>query len=199
MSCLKLTALFAVLALAPSVALAHSGHGYESGFMQGLAHPLTGIDHILTMIAVGLLAAELGGRTLWLLPLSFVTIMAIAGALAMTGIQFPFAEIVIALSVVVLGLAIASPRKLPVWATMLLVAFFGAFHGYAHGAEMPTAAAALPYGVGFVAATVILHATGVSLGLLFGSNGGTFDRRVIHTAGGVMALFGVAFLVSAVF
>ena len=193
-----LTTLVGMFALAPGVALAHPGHGDASGFMSGLAHPATGIDHILAMIAVGVLAAQLGGRALWLVPLGFVVVMAVAGGVAMAGLQLPLAEVGIALSVIVLGLAVTLPRKLPALAATALVGFFGVFHGHVHGTEMPAAASALAYVTGFLSATVLLQATGVSLGLLFGSEGKGLGYRVVQTAGGVMALFGAAALVSAV-
>jgi urease accessory protein len=146
------------------------------------------------MMAVGMLAAQLGGRALWLVPLSFVCVMTLGGALGMAGIQVPFAELGIALSVVVLGLAIAFPLKVPALAAMALVGFFAVFHGYAHGAEMPAAASALPYAAGFVGATALLHATGVGLGLLFGLEGKRLGHHVVQAAGGAMAVFGVAVL-----
>jgi urease accessory protein len=166
--------------------------------MAGLAHPVTGIDHILAMIAVGVMAAQLGGRALWLVPLGFVVVMAVAGGVAMAGLQLPLAEVGIALSVIVLGLAITLPRTLPALAATALVGFFGVFHGHVHGTEMPAAASALAYVTGFVGATVLLQATGVSLGFLFGSEGKGLGYRVVQTGGGVMALFGAAALVSAV-
>jgi urease accessory protein len=165
--------------------------------MHGLTHPITGIDHILAMIAVGVLAAQLGGRALWLVPLSFVAVMAAAGALAMAGIQVPFAELGIALSVMVLGMAIAFPLKVPALAAVALVGFFAVFHGYAHGLEMPASATALSYAAGFLGVTVLLHATGMSFGLLFGLEGWRLGHRLVQAGGGAMALFGAAILVSA--
>jgi urease accessory protein len=160
----------------------------------GFIHPISGIDHVLAMVAVGVLAAQLGGRALWLVPLSFVGVMAAAGALGMAGIQLPFAELGIALSVIVLGLAIAFPIELPALAAMAVVGFFAVFHGQVHGAEMPAAASALPYAAGFVGGTALLHATGVGLGLLFGLEGGKLGHHVVRLGGGAMALFGVAIL-----
>jgi urease accessory protein len=189
-----LTTLVATFVLAPTIAFAHTGHAVASGLVHGLAHPITGIDHVLAMVAVGVLAAQLGGRALWMVPLSFVCVMAVGGALGMAGIQAPFPELGIALSVVVLGLAIALPLKLPALAAMALVGFFAVFHGYAHGAEMPAAASALPYAAGFIGATALLHAAGVGLGLLFGLEGRRLGHRVVRAAGGAMALFGVAVL-----
>ena len=191
-----LVAITTVLILAPAIALAHPGHADANGLIRGFIHPVTGIDHVLAMIAVGVLAAQLGGRALWLVPLSFVTVMAFAGALGMAGIRLPFAEVGIALSVVVFGLAIAFPLNLSTVATTALVGFFALFHGHVHGAEMPGAMSAIPYAAGFVAATALLHAIGVGLGLLFGFEGKRFGRRVVQAGGGAMALFGVAILVS---
>lgn len=182
--------------LAPAVALAHPEHADANGLIRGFIHPTTGIDHVLAMVAVGVLAAQLGGRALWLVPLSFVAVMAFAGALGMAGIQLPFAEVGIALSVVVLGLAIAFPLNLPTVAAMALVGFFALFHGYVHGAEMPGAMSAFPYAAGFVAATALLHAIGMGLGLLLGFEGKRFGHRVVQAGGGAMALFGVAILIS---
>lgn len=160
--------------------------------MHGFSHPITGIDHVLAMVAVGVLAAQLGGRALWLVPLGFVGIMAVAGALGMAGIQLPFSEVGIALSLIVLGLAVAFRLSLPELAAVALVGFFAVFHGYVHGAEMPAAASALPYALGFVAATAMLHAVGVGIGLLVGREGETLSRRLVQGGGGAMALVGLA-------
>ena len=134
----RLAAAFLALATiaVPTVASAHPGHE-GAGFVHGLLHPLGGLDHILAMVAVGLFAARLGGRALWLVPASFVTAMALAGAAGMAGFALPYVEAGIALSILVLGAAIAFETTMPVAAAMALVAFFAVFHGYAHGAEMP--------------------------------------------------------------
>jgi urease accessory protein len=182
----------AAFVLAPAIALAHTGHGDTSGLMHGLSHPITGIDHVSAMVAVGVLAAQLGGRALWLVPLSFVGVMGLAGALGMAGIQLPFAEVGIALSVIVLGLAVAFRSTLPVLGAMALAGFFAAFHGYVHGAEMPAAVSGLPYAAGFVGATAMLHAVGIGVGLLAGWEGGKLNRRLVQAGGGAMALFGIA-------
>jgi urease accessory protein len=193
-----LSILVAISALPPTIAFAHTGYGDVSGFIHGFAHPITGIDHVLAMIAVGVLAAQLGGRTLWVVPLSFVLVMAVAGALAMAGMRLPWAEVGIALSVLLLGLAIALPHKLPASAAIAPIGLFGLFHGHVHGTEMPALAAALPYAAGFFGATVLLHTIGVCLGLLFGSEGSTLGHRVAQISSGAMALFGAAALASAV-
>src|SRR5689334_1037308 len=137
----------ALLVLIPSIAYAHVGVGDTSGFVHGFSHPLGGIDHILAMVAVGAFAAHLGGRALWLVPLTFVSVMALAGLAGMAGVGLPYVEIGIAMSVVVLGLVIALRLSLPTVAAMALVGFFAIFHGHAHGAEMPDSASGLAYGV----------------------------------------------------
>ena len=154
----------ALLALAPSVAFAHPGHEGAS-LVHGFLHPLGGIDHIIAMVAVGLLAARLGGRALWLVPASFVAAMAAAGLAGIAGMGLPYVETGIALSVVMLGAIVVLGLTMPVAAAMGLVAFSAIFHGYAHGAEMPETASGLAYGLGFVAATALLHGIGIGLGL----------------------------------
>jgi urease accessory protein len=189
-----LTALSAVFVFAPAMAVAHTGHGDTSGLMHGFSHPITGIDHVLAMVAVGVLAAQLGGRALWLVPLGFVAVMAGAGALGMAGIPLPFSEVGIALSVIVLGLAVAFRLSMPELAAMALVGVFAVFHGHVHGAEMPAAASGVSYALGFIGATAMLHAVGVGIGLLVGREGGTLSRRLVQGGGGAMALFGLAAL-----
>jgi urease accessory protein len=180
-----LTTLIAAFVLAPAIALAHTGHADTTGLMYGLAHPITGIDHVLAMVAVGLLSVHLDGRALWLVPLSFIGVMVVGAALGMAGIQVPFAEVGIGLSVIVLGLAVACRFNLPTLAATALVGFFAVFHGYVHGAELPAAASGLPYAVGFVGATALLQGVGAGFGLLIG-------RSVVQAAGGAMAVLGIA-------
>ncbi len=192
-----LTTLAAAFVLAPTAALAHAGHGDANGLMQGFMHPITGIDHVLAMVAVGVLAARLGGRALWLVPLSFVGVMVVGGALGTAGIQLPLAELGVAMSVVVFGLLIALPFRLQKPAAVALAGFFALFHGYVHGTEMPAAASALYFATGFIASTTLLHATGLGLGLQFGLETGRLGRLVVQAGGGVAAVFGVAILVGA--
>ncbi len=161
----------ASLALAPAVASAHPGHDGAS-LVSGFMHPLGGVDHIIAMVAVGLLAARLGGRALWLVPASFVATMAAAGLAGMAGAGLPYVETGIAVSVVVLGAIAIFRLAMPVAAAMGLVAFFAVFHGYAHGAEMPEMAAGLAYGAGFIVATAMLHGIGIGLGLMVGQFSG---------------------------
>jgi urease accessory protein len=182
-----LTTLIAAFLLAPAIALAHTGHAETSGLMYGLAHPISGIDHVLAMVAVGLLSAHLEGRALWLVPLSFLAVMVVGGALGMAGIQIPFAEAGIGLSVIVLGLAVAFQFNWPALAATALVGFFAVFHGYVHGAELPATASGLPYAIGFIGATALLQVVGAGFGLLIG-------RRVVQAGGCAMAVLGIAIL-----
>jgi len=190
----RLSLAAALLIAAATAAHAHTGVGSTAGLAHGFVHPLGGIDHVLVMVAVGLFAVHLGGRALWLVPLSFISMMILGGAFGMAGIGLPFAEIGIGLSVVVLGLAVAFEFHLPTAAAMALVGLFAIFHGHAHGAEMPETVSGLAYGAGFGAATVLLHAAGIGIGLGFGRIGAVLGRRALQTTGGAMALAGVVIL-----
>jgi urease accessory protein len=180
--------------LLPTVAWAHSGHDVTLGFAAGFTHPVTGIDHVLAMVAVGLFAANLGGRALWAVPLSFVAVMAMGGALGAAGIAVPFVEAGIAISVIVLGLAVALRWKAPVAGAMALVGLFAIFHGHAHGTEMPVNAVGLEYGLGFLLATALLHGAGIGLGLGFARFGRTHAPRAIQFGGIAMAVAGFVIL-----
>lgn len=184
-----------VIAFLPVAASAHVGIGDTHGFVHGFSHPLSGIDHVLAMVAVGLFAAHLGGRALWLVPLTFVSVMALAGISGMAGVKLPFVEIGIGMSVVVLGLAVAFQLSVPTLVATSLVGFFAIFHGHAHGTEMPESVSGLVYGVGFICATALLHAIGVSLGLAIGKAGQMYSRRIVQIGGGAMAIAGVAILI----
>ena len=196
---MRRTILAASLVLMPSLALAHPGlPGHAHDLASGLMHPIGGLDHVLAMVAVGLLAAQLGGRALWLVPASFVAAMAAAGIAGMSGIALPLTETGIALSLIVLGGAIALRLAMPVAAAMALVGFFAIFHGYAHGIETPETASGLLYGLGFVAATALLHGLGVGIGLLVGRLEAGHGRQMVRIAGGAAAVVGVALLANAV-
>jgi len=190
------SAAAAILVLLPGAALAHPGHD-AGGFAHGVMHPLGGLDHVLAMVAVGLYAALLGGRALWLVPATFVGVMAIGGALGAAGYPLPYTEIGIALSVIVLGLAVALRASLPTLAAMALVGLFAIFHGHAHGAEMPADAAAVSYATGFMLATALLHGAGIAIGLAAGRLAERGGWRVAQVAGGAIALAGVALLAGA--
>ena len=183
------TTFVAIFPFAPAAALAHTGHD-ASGLAHGFVHPMIGVDHVLAMVAVGLLAAQYGGRALWLVPLSFV--VAIAGAIGMAGIAASVAEVGIGVSIVILGLAIAFQLRPPTFVAMAAVGFFALFHGYAHGAELPDGITGLWFALGFLLATSLLHSTGVGLGLLLQRQASS--RRLVQAGGGAMALVGAAVL-----
>jgi urease accessory protein len=173
--------------LTPSIALAHVGVGDTSGVAHGFMHPVSGLDHVLAMVAVGMFAAPLGGRALWLVPLAFMTMMALGGTLGIPGVGMPYLELGIGLSVVVLGAALALALAPPLAVAMALAGPFAIFHGMAYGAEMPGTASALAYGLGFITATAMLHAIGIALGLLAARK-----RRISQFAGGAMAVAGLS-------
>jgi urease accessory protein len=183
--------------LVPGVAFAHPGLDHTHGFAAGFVHPVSGIDHVLAMVAVGIFAARLGGRALWLVPASFVGMMALGGALGMTGVAVPFVEAGIGASIVVLGLAIAMRWALPTAIAMGLVGAFAIFHGHAHGAEMPETAGVAFYAVGFVVATALLHAAGIGLGVGASRMFARHGDRMVQAVGGLMALAGVGVLAGA--
>lgn len=182
------------LCLIPSVALAHTGIGDTSGLAHGFMHPLSGLDHQLAMILVGIFAYQLGGRALWLVPLTFVAVMAFGGMLGVNDLPLPFVEIGIALSVVLLGAVIAFGVKAPVAVAMGLVGLFAVFHGHAHGAEMPLDASGAEYGLGFTLATALLHASGIGAGLLLGMSTKSLGDSVYRTVSGLASIAGVALL-----
>jgi urease accessory protein len=190
---LKLGTLTLAGALLPTAALAHTGIGVAGGFAHGFWHPIGGLDHVLAMVAVGAFAVRLGGRAVWLVPTAFVAMMAVGGLAGMERIQLPFVETGIALSVVVLGLAVALQWKLPVAAASALVGLFAIFHGHAHGSEMPVDASGLAYAVGFMLATASLHVTGIGLGLAV-CRIGARSRLALQASGCAMALAGAALL-----
>ena len=176
-----------------SAALAHVGDHSHMGFTEGLLHPFSGLDHVLAMVAVGLWASQLGGRALWLLPLTFPAVMAVGAALASSGVAFPWVEIGIAGSVMVLGAAVALALRPSLAVSIPLIGAFALLHGYSHGVELPANASALSYGAGFIAATLVLHAIGIAIGLMAGRMPVRFAAR---TAGGAIAVLGVVLLVT---
>lgn len=149
-----LIAMFCLISAAP--ALAHAGHGWESGFI----HPFTGWDHLAAMLAVGAWGAVLGGRAIWAVPASFVTMMMVGFLLAFAGLSLPFVEFTILASVLVLAGLVLTGARLPLAASMALVSVFALAHGFAHGAEMPSTSGAVVYAAGLVAASLLLHGLG---------------------------------------
>jgi urease accessory protein len=186
-------ALLALFALTPALAQAHPGHGPANSFAGGFSHPLHGLDHILAMVAVGLWAAQLGGRALWLVPAAFVSLMTVGGALGMAGVPVPMVETGILLSVLLLGVLIAASVRLPLVASMAVVGLFAIFHGHAHGSEIPVAASGLAYGLGFLLATAVLHGCGMGLGLLAQRK---LTAPVLRFAGAGIAVAGVCLWIS---
>lgn len=178
----------AALSIAPTLAHAHPGHDHVSGFSQGLAHPVLGMDHVLAMVAVGLWAVQLGGRALWLIPASFVGVMALGSAAGMAGIALPGMEQGILASVLILGVLIAAAARLPVWASAAIVGLFAVFHGVAHGAETPATANGLAYTLGFAISTAALHLSGIAAGMMLRN---VARAQLIRATGGVIALAAV--------
>ncbi len=169
-------------------------HSYGGGgILSGFLHPLLGIDHLLAMLAVGILSAQIGGRALWTVPATFVGVMGIGALLGIFGLALPFVEYGITLSVLVLGVAILFGSRIPEWGALIAVAFFALFHGNAHGTEIPvitdTIGLLVAYILGFLIATAGLHVIGALIGLLVGrsKNGQVFMRM----GGLVIALIGV--------
>lgn len=165
--------LGAVCWLLPSLAFGHTGDGPHNGFTHGFVHPLSGLDHVLAMVAVGLWAAQRHDRMIWLIPLSFVAIMGLGGLLGMIVMPVNVAEHGIVLSLLILGLLLASMMQLPVSISIMLIGLFALSHGYAHGSEMPPGVALWSYAAGFMLATLGLHLCGIALGLLF--------KKLAHT------------------
>lgn len=151
----KIIVFLLISSLIPSFLFAHDEGG--SGFISGLTHPVLGLDHLLAMISVGILSAQIGGRAILLVPSVFVVVMLIGGLIGIQGNVIPYVELAIALSVIVLGLAIMIEKKFPILITMIFVGVFAFFHGNAHGLEMPTLAHPIMYAGGFVLGTTLIH------------------------------------------
>ena len=180
--------------LAPTAAWAHADLHPGGGFVAGFLHPISGLDHLVAMVAVGLWGAVLGPPALWLLPLAFPPVMALGGLLALLGVPLPGVEMGIALSGLVMGLMVLFELRPPLWVAALIVATFAVFHGHAHGAELPAGANALLYSLAFVIATGLLHLVGILLGEARRWPGG---RSLVRLAGAGVALVGLWFLVRA--
>jgi urease accessory protein len=175
----------------PLLADAHPQVGAVGGFVSGVMHPLSGLDHIVAMVAVGLWGAFLGKPAMWLLPVVFPVVMAFGGALGILGLPIPGVEVGIACSGIVLGAMVAAGARPPIWVAAVIVGVFAIFHGYAHGKELPNSANALTYAIGFVMATGALHLSGIACGLLTRWRIGS----VIVRAGGVaICVVGFGFL-----
>jgi len=155
------------LALLAGPALAHTGGDLTgAGFGQGFAHPLSGLDHMLAMLAVGMWGAQLGQPALWVLPVVFPMVMALGAVWGVLGLPLPGTEVGVVLSVIVLGGFIAGGRRPPLALAACVVGAFAVFHGYAHGAEAGSSADFAAYSLGFVLATGLIHLTGIGIGFI---------------------------------
>ena len=183
--------------LVASPALAHTGAGSVSGgFLAGFEHPISGLDHIVAMVGVGLWGAFLGFPAIWLLPVVFPLVMTFGGVLGILGVPIPAVETGIAFSAIVLGACIAFGFRAPLWVSACIVGCFAIFHGHAHGAELPNAANPLAYSIGFVLATGLLHLCGIGLGTLTGVKAGGYKvgEYLVRSGGALITLIGFAFL-----
>jgi len=183
-----------VLLSAPS-AFAHPLKGEATGFLTGFRHPLSGLDHVLAMVAVGLWGAQLGSPAIWLLPVAFPMVMAVGGMLGLMGIPLPGIEYGIALSAILLGAAVMFEVRPPLGVAAALVGFFAIFHGHAHGAELPPGQSAMLYSIGFVIATGCLHAVGIGVGTV---HRWPWGRRFLRAAGALVSMGGLFFMWKAV-
>jgi urease accessory protein len=172
----------ATIGLTAAVASAHPNHP-ASGFADGLAHPISGLDHLLAIVGVGLWAAQIGRRATWAVPLAFVAAMAFGAAARFAGIDVPLVEPMVLTGTLALGLLIAVGIKLPTWSAAALVAGFAVFHGAAHAAELRDGASVVTYGAGFVLTTIALLVVGVGLGVGVAM---AKDGRLARVAGGAI-------------
>jgi urease accessory protein len=188
---LRWVATFVAVTALTTPALAHTTPGQAQGFVTGFLHPLSGLDHVLAMVAVGIWGAQLKRPAIWILPVAFPLVMSFGGLLGIRGVPLPGVEIGVAASAVVLGIVIALELRPPLWAAALIVSAFAIFHGHAHGTELPKAAAPLAYALGFVLATGLLHVSGILIGLVDWLPAGS---KLLRTAGGLIAATGLFLL-----
>jgi urease accessory protein len=183
-----------LVTLWPALAWAHVEKGRAEGLLAGLHHPVSGLDHVLAMVSVGLWGAQLGAPAVWLLPVTFPMVMAFGGMMGLIGIPLPGVEVGIALSGVLLGVAVLTEWRPPLAAAAVIVGFFAIFHGHAHGSELPVGASGMLYSIGFVVATGTLHAVGIGIGAI---HRWAWGRTALRVAGAFVATAGVWFLWSA--
>jgi urease accessory protein len=187
----RVAAAWAALALAAVPLFAHEAGGEAAGLLSGLQHPVSGLDHVVAMLAVGLWGAQLGQPALWMLPVAFPMVMALGGAMGLIGLPLPGVEIGIAVSAIVLGAMVLAEARPPLGVALVLVGFFALFHGHAHGTELPAGQNGLLYSIGFVMATGTLHACGIGIGFIHRWDWG---RLALRAAGALIAASGVYFL-----
>ena len=190
-------AILAVLLLSFAAwrADAHIEAGQAGGFLSGLRHPVSGLDHVLAMVSVGLWGAQLGPPAIWILPVTFPMVMAFGGFLGLVGVPLPGVEIGIALSAVLLGFMVAREARPPLGVAAALVGIFAVFHGHAHGTELPAGQSGILYSIGFVMATGCLHAMGIAIGLVHRWPAG---RVALRAAGVLVTIAGFGFLWKAI-
>jgi urease accessory protein len=174
---------------------AHQTGDVAGGLLSGFLHPITGLDHVVAMVAVGLWGAQLKRPAIWMLPIVFPMIMAFGGSMGVAGVPLPGIEIGIAISAIVLGIMVLFAVKPPLWVAIVIVAFFAIFHGHAHGTELPGSAQPLAYGVGFVTTTGLLHVSGIAIGTIYKWKQGQW---VVRALGAGIGLVGMYFLITAV-
>ena len=182
-------AVLAILWAQP--ALAHVGQGAAAGLLTGFLHPISGWDHVLAMVAVGLWGAQLGAPAIWVLPVAFPLVMAMGGMLGFLGVPVPGIEYGIAASGMLLGAAVMLELRPPLVAAAVVVGVFAIFHGHAHGTELPPGQSPLLYSMGFVVATGCLHAVGIGIGAV---HRWTWGQKLLRAAGAVVAVGGVFFM-----
>ena len=185
-----LLAIFALFWLSPSFAHTDAA-SLQGGFISGFMHPILGLDHVVAMVAVGLWGAFLGKPAIWILPVVFPLVMALGGALGVAGVEIPYIETGIALSGIVIGLAVAFAIRPPIWIAAIIVGAFAIFHGHAHGTELPNAANPLIFSIGFVTGTGLLHLAGILIGEL---TRWSWGKMLVRASGAVIALIGLGFL-----
>lgn len=177
----------------PSVAYAHDGTNLGlGGFLSGIVHPVLGYDHLLAMLSVGMISAQIGGRAIWIVPSTFVSVMAVGGVLGLMNIGLNVTELGIAASLVILGLFIAAERRISILAVMIGVGFFAVFHGYAHGSEMPDTAEPFLYALGFLVGTALIHIAGVVIGDI--SRHYERGKVALRVGGALIAVVGLLFI-----
>jgi len=184
-------ALAAALASISTDAWAHAQVGRASGFLTGFLHPVSGLDHVLAMISVGVWGAQLGAPAMWVLPVAFPMVMALGGTMGLLGIPLPGTELGVALSATVLGAMVLAEARPPLWVAAAVVGVFAVFHGHAHGTELPAGEDGLLYSAGFVVATGCLHGVGIAIGLVHRWASG---RLALRVAGAIVALAGLFFV-----
>jgi urease accessory protein len=184
-------ALTVFVFLCAQTAFAHPQKGEAVGFLTGFRHPISGLDHVLAMVAVGLWGAQLGAPAIWVLPVAFPMVMAFGGMLGLMGVPLPGTEYGIAISAILLGAAVMFEVRPRLWVAATLVGVFAIFHGHAHGTELPPGQSALLYSMGFVIATGCLHALGIGIGTV---HLWSWGQKLLRVAGGLVAVGGAFFM-----